>query len=69
MVAVGETGIVESCIVLLVALAETIVGDGVSPVTRPSTNLSSGKRLGKVVWSCSKLSDPERGFLEIGDAL
>lgn len=49
MVAVGETGVVETRIVLLATPVKPIVGDGVSPVSWPSTNLPSGKRLGKVV--------------------
>jgi hypothetical protein len=65
VVAVGETGVVETRIVLLATPVKPIVGDGVSPVSWPSTNLPSGKRLGK---SGSKLSEAERGFLEIGEA-
>lgn len=48
--------------------AETIAGDGVSPVRGPRANLLSGKVRGMSVWKVSQVSGAEPGFLEIGDA-
>lgn len=45
-----------------------MMGECVTPVKEP--NLSSGKRLGMMVYKVSKVSEDERSFLEIaGDAL
>lgn len=49
MVAIAETGDAETGLVLLDTPVEAMLGEGVSPVKGPSTNLSSGRRLGMMV--------------------
>lgn len=63
MVAVSELGLAE-----VIRPAETMAGDGVSPVRGPRAKLLSGKVRGMSVWMVSQVSEAESGFLEIGDA-
>lgn len=63
MVAGLETGLV-----VVIGPAETMAGDGVSPVRGPRAKLLSGKVRGMLVWKVSQVSEAESDFLEIGDA-
>lgn len=63
VVSVSELGLAE-----VIRPAETMAGDGVSPVRGPRAKLLSGKVRGMSVWMVSQVSEAESGFLEIGDA-